>query len=319
MERAPTMSWSVGDPDNRLAPLDLLNAIPEETLWLEALRSPQRRQAYRNDVAGSMTFLGISTPQDLRKVARPVVIAVRWDLERANVQPATIRRKLAALSSLFTHLVGRQVVQDNSCRETQRSSVNRREGTTSASSQEEARALLDLPDETTPRGLRDRALLSVGFQAGARRTSIVHLNVHDLHRQRGSGALSFVWKGGQAHALTPHPQTAQRIRDYLLASEHAEDLDGSLFRPIVRTKSAAHRLHPQEVNRVFERDIKEEGLEGRYSAHSMRATFIAAARDNGASLEEVPRAAENADPSTTKLSDRRGHSPDRSAAFSASY
>jgi site-specific recombinase XerD len=37
------------------------------------------------------------------------------------------------------------------------------------------------------------------------------------------------------------------------------------------------------------------------SAHSMRATFITTALDNGASLEDVQSAAGHADPSTTKL------------------
>jgi len=42
----------------------------------------------------------------------------------------------------------------------------------------------------------------------------------------------------------------------------------------------------------------------------MRATFITTALDNGASLEDVQRAAGHADPSTTKLYDRRGYNPE---------
>lgn len=56
-----------------------------------------------------------------------------------------------------------------------------------------------------------------------------------------------------------------------------------------------------------------------YSAHSMRATFITTALDNGVSLEEVQLAAGHRDPSTTKLYDRRGYNPDKSASFFANY
>ena len=56
-----------------------------------------------------------------------------------------------------------------------------------------------------------------------------------------------------------------------------------------------------------------------YSAHSMRATFITTALDNGASLEDVQSAAGHADPSTTKLYDRRGYNPEKSASFFANY
>jgi integrase/recombinase XerD len=51
----------------------------------------------------------------------------------------------------------------------------------------------------------------------------------------------------------------------------------------------------------------------------MRATFITTALDNGASLEDVQSAAGHADPSTTKLYDRREYNPEKSASFFANY
>jgi integrase/recombinase XerD len=61
------------------------------------------------------------------------------------------------------------------------------------------------------------------------------------------------------------------------------------------------------------------GLDRGYSVHSMRTTFITTALDNGASLENVQWAAGHADPSTTKLYDRRGYNPEKSASFFANY
>ena len=51
----------------------------------------------------------------------------------------------------------------------------------------------------------------------------------------------------------------------------------------------------------------------------MRATFITTALDNGASLEDGQRAAGHCDPSTSKLDDRRGYNPEKSASFFANY
>ena len=64
---------------------------------------------------------------------------------------------------------------------------------------------------------------------------------------------------------------------------------------------------------------KRIGLDRGYSAHSMRATFITTALENGAGLEDVQLAAGHADPSTTKLYDRRGYNPEKSASFFANY
>ena len=55
-----------------------------------------------------------------------------------------------------------------------------------------------------------------------------------------------------------------------------------------------------------------------YSAHSMRATFITTALENGATLDDVQRAA-SPEPGTTKLCDRRGYNPEKSASFYATY
>lgn len=61
------------------------------------------------------------------------------------------------------------------------------------------------------------------------------------------------------------------------------------------------------------------GLDRGYSAHSIRATFITTALENGYSLEHVQRAAGHREPGTTNLYDRRGYNPEKSASFFATY
>jgi hypothetical protein len=46
---------------------------------------------------------------------------------------------------------------------------------------------------------------------------------------------------------------------------------------------------------------------------------VCQASGKGASLEDVQRDVGHADPSTTKLYDRRGYNPEKSAAFFATY
>ena len=85
------------------------------------------------------------------------------------------------------------------------------------------------------------------------------------------------------------------------------------------TVFATKPLHPDVIGRTLHKYARKIGLDRGYSAHSMRATFITTALDNGASLEDVQRAAGHADPSTTKLYDRRGYNPEKSASFFANY
>lgn len=302
--------------------LDVLRAIPEERVWLEGQQSPQTRRAYRSDVVHFMHSMHVTETAEFRKVDRMAVVAWKRGMEADGAKPRTVRRRMSALSSLFSHLVDKHVVDMNPVREIRRPRVNRKQGTTHAFSPTQARKLLDAPREDTIQGLRDRAILSIGLQVGPRRSEIASLKVKDFHSNAGYDSLHFIRKGGEDHSLAIHPQTAERIRKYLEAAGHANDYEGPLFRPVRanwRIDDLRRHLDPDMIDRLVRKYAREIGVERGFSAHSMRATFITRALDNGASLEEVQRAAGHADATTTKLYDRRGYNPEKSASFFASY
>jgi len=303
--------------------VEALALIPEEQVWLASRKSARTRRAYRTDVAHFMQAFNITSAEELRKIDHRAVMA--WERlmrEEQGKEATTVRRRLSALSSLFTHLVKFGVVEKNPVREVERPTVNRREGMTPAFSQKQARKMLDTPPDDSVRGLRDRAILSVGFQVVLHRADIPRLKVGDFHLNRGYDSLKVVRKGGKKGSLAIHPQTAQRIRDYIGRVGTEGDTDAPLFLPVrgnQRSTDERRHLHPDEINRLVRKYAKRVGLDRGYSAHSMRATFITTALDNGASLEDVQRAAGHADPATTKLYDRRGYNPEKSASFFANY
>src|ERR1700730_13788025 len=86
--------------------VDALALIPEEEVWLASRKSARTRRAYQHDVAHFMATLNIQSPEELRRVDHRAVMA--WERimrEQEGSQPTTVRRRLAALSSLFAHLV----------------------------------------------------------------------------------------------------------------------------------------------------------------------------------------------------------------------
>src|SRR5437868_2441877 len=213
--------------------VDQLAGIPEEEIWLASRKSARTRRAYRQDVAHFMRTLNIRTPDELRRVDHRAVMA--WERlmrEEQGSQASTVRRRLAALSSLFAHLVKFDVVEMNPVRDVERPAVNRREGMTLAFSQKQARSILDAPHPNTLLGVRDRAMLAVGLQVGFRRAEIASLKVGEFHMNRGYVSLKVTRKGGKKGSLAIHPQAAQRIRDYLERARHGHDIEGPLFRPV---------------------------------------------------------------------------------------
>jgi integrase/recombinase XerD len=316
-------------PDRLPSPIERLANIPEEEIWLQKQKSARTRRAYRQDVQHFMRALAITAPEELRQADHKAVIAwERFMRETEHAASSTIRRRLAALSSLYKHLVRHGHAAKNPVGEVERPAINRDEGSTLAFAKAQARKLLDLPAEDTPQGtpniagLRDRAILSVGLQVGLRRAEIAALTVGDLHQNRGYDSLRVMRKGGRRNALAINPQTAARLRAYLDAAGHAADSDGPLFRPLRhngKRQEERRRMDPDAIDRVVRKYAAALGLDRGYSAHSMRATFITTALENGAQLEDVQKAAGHRDPSTTKLYDRRGYNPEKAASFFATY
>src|SRR5882762_4338697 len=318
-----TLPVAIDTGHGRVSTLDRLAEIPEEEIWLQKQKSARTRRAYRLDVQHFMRTLGITSAAELRQADHKAVIAwERYMRESEHAASSTIRRRLAALSSLYKHLVRHGNASRNPVGEVERPAINRDEGSTLAFAKVQARKLLDLPAEDTVAGLRDRAILSIGLQVGLRRAEIAALTVGDLHQNRGYDSLRVMRKGGRRDALAINPQTAARLRAYFDAVGHGADIDGPLFRPLKhngKRRDERRRMDPDAIDRVVRKYAAVLGLDRGYSAHSMRATFITTALENGAQLEDVQKAAGHRDPGTTKLYDRRGYNPEKAASFFATY
>ena len=165
-----------------------LAQVPRAAEWFANIDNPNTRRAYRNDLEEFLTFVGISSPEDLRLVSRAHVLAWRKDLERRELTGGTIRRKLAALSSLFEYLSDANAVTHNPVKGVRRPKVESQEGKTPALGDAQARHLPRLPVGEDLKSRRDRALLSLLLYHGLRReelsvrSAVRALRLTSLHR-----------------------------------------------------------------------------------------------------------------------------------------
>lgn len=97
---------SADTPPTPLSPAQFhqLADVPPALTWFANIDTPETRRAYQNDVQEFIAFAGIANPDAFRQVGRTQILARRRDLEHRRLAPATVRRKLAALSLLFESL-----------------------------------------------------------------------------------------------------------------------------------------------------------------------------------------------------------------------
>jgi site-specific recombinase XerD len=296
-----------------------LAQVPPATEWFANLDNPNTRRAYRNDLKEFMTFVGISSPEDLRLVTGAHVLAWRKDLERRELTGGTIRRKLAALASLFEYLSDANAVTHNPVKGVRRPKVESYEGKTPALGDAQARHILKLPAGEDLKSRRDRALLSLLLHHGLRREELSRLAVQDIHPRRGIPHLRVHGKGGKLRHIPLHPGTQELLSDYLEASGHAHEKSGALFRPVRnnRTGELDRMLSGDGIYKLVRGYAKKLGVT--IGVHALRAPAATNALEHEADIAKVQEWLGHANIATTRLYDRRKSRPEDSPTFKVSY
>ena len=196
-------------------------------------------------------FIGLHRPTEIRLVTRAHVIAWRERLEHRALAPASIRRKLSALASLFDYLCEKNAVTHNPVKGVKRPMANANEGTAPALSNAQARALLEAPSAETLKGKRDHAILATLLYHGLRREELCRLRVRDIQSREGVVHFRVLGKREKIRFLPVNPKAQRLIEDYLAMAGHREALNGALFRPVKnnRTGSLERALDANSVYR----------------------------------------------------------------------
>lgn len=300
---------------------DQLRDMPPEVEWFANISNSRTRRAYKIDLQDFMEFLGLSQVEDLRSITRSHVLAWRSDLERRSLEASTIRRKLAALSSLFSHLTEVQAITSNPVDGVKRPPVDTYEGKTPAISDHQARQLLEAPQGTkkTLKVLRDKALLSTLLFHALRREELCLLKVGDIEERRGVKFLKVSGKGGKTRFLPLNPGSATLIYEYLTFSGHGDDRKLPLFRRLNEKSDVAleKHMHSDAIYKIVRHYSGVLGFP--IGVHSLRATAATNALDHDADIKKVQEWLGHANIATTQIYDRRKTRPEDSPTFKVNY
>ncbi|MFI2651561.1 tyrosine-type recombinase/integrase [Micromonospora fulviviridis] len=293
--------------------------------WLRNRRlSEHTRDAYRRDVTGWLSWCAARDLDPLRASFLDVNAYGR-ELESTPcgrggrpLTPATVARRLSALSSWYDFLVKLRAVDANPVAAADRPRVDRDHSATVGLTPDEVDALLAAADaDTGATAARNRAAIALLADLGLRVGELVSLDLADLGAERGHRSIRFVGKGGKVRRRALTPGTAYAIDAYL--AERAAALGVTvpeLTGPLLVTATGG-RLDRHAVFRLVRRLAQAAGIPAwaKLSPHSLRHAFATTARAEGVPLEDVQDAMGHADPRTTRRYDRDRHNLDRDPAY----
>ena len=290
-----------------------LKDVPPELEWWANFTNAKTKRAYEVDIKDFMAFTGITTPERMREVVKIHVIAWRDHLQDRGLKPSTIRRKLAALASLYSYLCDKHTVTYNPVDDVDRPRSNAQEGSTPIISNDDARTIFDRVSADTLKGKRDRAILAVLLYHAIRREELCRLNVEDRQSRGGVPHLKIHGKGSKIRYIVFHPLAQPLIDEYLEEAGHS---NGPLFRPVQNNSQRGNLNKPLSPDAIYSQIVHP--LLG-VGPHALRATTATNALENDSPIRRVQEMLGHASLSTTQLYDRRESKPEESPVFRVKY
>ena len=272
----------------------------EGFLALAAARlAPRTVEAYRRDLAHLAGFLGGSPADATTERLAAYVAQLRADGRAAT----TIARRVAAIRSFYRHEVLLGARTDNPAAELEL--PKRRRTLPRTLSPGEAERLIEAAAGTTPRSLRDRAIVELLYGAGLRVGEAVSLERTSIELEER--LVRCIGKGSKERVVPIGREAAEALRRYLARGRPHLD---RRHRPELFLNAQGGALTSAGVFLILRKLAAKAGLEPeRIHPHLLRHSFATHLLEGGADLRSVQEMLGHADLATTELythvSDRR--------------
>ncbi|MFO7661830.1 MAG: tyrosine recombinase [Chloroflexota bacterium] len=257
--------------------------------------------AYRNDLSQFAQFIEQRTGSDLSDFSAVSQEQVSDYLTymKHKEQPyasSTIARKVAALKSFFNYLTSKGIIEQNPTINIDSPKVKKR--LPQALSLAEVERLLEAPNEgTSPKSLRDRALLNTLYDTGMRVTEIVSLQVSDV--DLGKSVLFSPTRQGVSRDIPINDDTKMYLIEYLTDGRPhlmKNEQEQALF-----LNHRGEMLTRQGLWLIIKGYAREAGLQNEVTPHTLRHSFAVHRINKGSDLEDIQRLLGHANISTTQI------------------
>jgi site-specific recombinase XerD len=288
-------------PATALAPVDTLAVqtaqadLARAQTYAAAEKAEATRAAYRTDVRIFAAWCASHGLTPLPSAPETVAAFLAHEADR-GAKPATIARRLAAIR--YAHLLANHEPPTTS--EAVRAvlrGIRRTHGTAPAQKSAATSERIEKMLEHTGSGIigvRDRALILLGFACALRRAEIVALTVADLADATG-GLLVTIRRSktdqeGQGQTVPlPHGhrlRPVEALQDWLA---QAGITTGPVFRRITPGgRVLADALQPEAIAAIVKKLAQRAGFDpATFAGHSLRSGFVTSAVEDGASAVRV--------------------------------
>jgi integrase/recombinase XerD len=252
--------------------------------------------AYRRDLAKFEDFAK-KRKLEMHAVKRDDLVDFLASLYRQKLESKTVARHLVTLRNFFRHAQINELIAEDPTSHLESPKIRR--SLPSYLRLEEVEKILLLPDQKTPLGLRDRAMLEVLYSTGLRVSELTSLRVTDLDMK--VGCVRCIGKGDKER-IVPVGRKALAIVDrYLKEGRVALIAPNRAPGSFLFVNRRGGRISRVGVWKILSAYGRQGGLRMPLTPHMLRHSFATHLLERGADLRSVQLMLGHSDISTTQI------------------
>jgi integrase/recombinase XerD len=252
--------------------------------------------AYKRDL---VKFEGFARKRKLplENITRDDLVDFLAGLYRLKLESRTVARQLVTLRNFFRFAQIQELIAGDPSINLESPKIRRT--LPGYLRLEEVERLLGQPDEKTPLGLRDRAMLEVLYSTGLRVSELVSLRVSDLDAK--VGCVRCIGKGDKERIVPIGRKALAMAERYLREARGQLTSGGKTSSPALFVNRRGGALSRVGVWKILSAYGRRAGLRVAIKPHMLRHSFATHLLERGADLRSVQLMLGHADISTTQI------------------
>jgi integrase/recombinase XerD len=264
-------------------------------LAVEKGLSENTLESYGRDLRKFIRFAEDTGLGSAREIRYSHILDYLSKIKEKGFNATTIVRSIVSIRQFFKYLLMEKIIEEDPAARI--GTPRMKKGLPGVITLDEVEALLKAPDESTPEGLRDSAMLETLYATGIRVSELIGLKLNDVNFELGFVVV--YGKGSKERVVPMGDKARQKLLEYLGSSRQA----------LLKSREAkalfVTRLGKGMTRQGFWKIIKQQALKAgiakKISPHTLRHSFATHLLERGADLRTIQIMLGHSDISTTQI------------------
>ncbi len=248
--------------------------------------------SYRRDLTKLCNYCDSIGCSAIGEVNATDLSAYVMDLKQQGMSLATISRNVASIKSFFMYLLKQGVVREDYTEQLKPPKIEKRAPETLTV--EEINLLLEQPSKSTPKEIRDKAMLELLYATGMRVSELISLKIDDINL-----AMSYILcRDNTKERVIPIEHAAKQALENYIKGVRSVMCEDSHY---LFTNLKGQQMSRQGFWKLIKAYAVKAGIEKDITPHMIRHSFASHLVTNGADLKAVQEMLGHSDISTTQI------------------